>query len=310
MALSATLSVWDKVNAWMSPLDGMVDALMRPLVDPLVGMFDSVTGRSSEVRSTAQRWRDLAATLDELVDHHQRVITPLAQSWDGAAHEAFQASMRELLRNVDELASSTRETAEFLEDAAMEVELAEELVATIIRELIQWALLTLAVSAALSIVTVGASALAGGAAAAAQAAVAGSRIATVIARIATALQRFATVLQTINKMRFFSREGFFIKTLLVKGVLMRPVVSNLTGLSAAPVRESVRTGLVGLRDIAADEFDDTLRGETGLQTPLRARLDGLVGPAAEGARPAAEALAPVTAVVEEVDRRLPRAPFQ
>jgi len=310
MSVAGAVSVWDKVNAWMSPLGGMVDALMRPLVDPLAGMFESVTGDSAEVRSTAQRWRDIAATLDQVIEHHRDVITPLSNSWDGAAHEAFHAAMTELLSSVQELADGTVETAEFLEDAAMEVELAEELVATIIRELIEWALLTLAVSAALSLVTLGASAVAGGAAAAAEAAVAGSRIATVIARIATTLQRFATMLTAINRMSFFSRQGFLIKSLLVKGVILKPVVSALTGLSASPVTETGRTGLTGLRDILVDEADDRLNERTGLQTPLRERLDGIPTPTLPAGSPLRDALEKASKVADDVDALIPNAPFQ
>ena len=310
MSVAGAVSVWDKINAWMSPLAGMVDALMRPLVEPLAGMFDSITGNSAQVRTTAQRWRDLAMTLDQLITHHRDVIAPLGRDWDGAAHDAFHESMTELLQTVEELAAGTRETAEFLDDAAMEVELAEELCETIIRELIEWALLTLAVSAALSLVTFGASAVAGAAAAAAEAAVAGSRIAIVVTKIATALQRFAVLLRTVKAMSFFSREGFLIKTLLVKGVLLKPVVSSVTGLSAAPLSEAGRTGLTGLRDILADEADDQMGGRTGLQTPLRDRLDDYVGPVADVAAPLARILEPVSLAIDTVDDVLPRAPFQ
>ncbi|MFC6448490.1 hypothetical protein ACFP82_00005 [Cellulomonas gelida] len=64
-------------------------------------------------------------------------------------------------------------------------------------------LLTLAVNAALAIVTVGASAVAGAVAAAAEAAVAYSRIAAVLTKVALALQRIATLLKAVKAMRFF-----------------------------------------------------------------------------------------------------------
>lgn len=308
MSVTGAVSVWDKINGWMAPLGGMVDDLMRPLVDPLAGLLDCITGNSDEVRSTAQRWRDLAQTLDGLVDHHRDVLVPLGSAWDGAAHDAFAASMSELLQTIEELSANSVETAEFLEDAAMEVELAEELVATIIRELIEWALLTLAVSAALSLVTLGASAVAGGAAAAAQAAVAGSRIATVIAKIATALARFAQLLKAVKAMSTFSRNGFLIKTLLVKGVLLKPVVSTLTGLTASPISEAGRTGLTGLRDILADEADDRIRGDSGPQTPFRDRLPDTppIPPLTPGVREPIEA---IDDLIDKADRIIPSPPF-
>lgn len=309
MSVTGAVSVWDKINGWMAPLDGMVDALMRPLVQPLADMFDSVTGDSAEVRSTAQRWRDLGTTIDRLAQHHRDVIAPLSSAWEGEAHDAFQAAMRELLTAVDQLADDTRETADFLEDAAMEVELAEELVATIIQELIEWALLTLAVSAALSLVTLGASAVAGGAAAAAEAAVAGSRIATVLAKVASALERLSALLKAVKAMKTFSREGFLIRTLLVNGVILKPVVSTLTGLTGNPLGEGARSVLDSLRDIAADEADDQIDGRTGVQTPVRDRLDDVLGPAVGAGRPVIDAVRPVLDVLDDVDDRVPDPPF-
>lgn len=310
MSVGGAVSVWDKINGWMAPLDGMVDALLRPLVQPLADMFDSVTGDSAEVRSTAQRWRDLGSTIDRLAQHHRDVLAPLSSAWEGDAHDAFQATMRELLTAVEQLADDSRETAEFLEDAAMEVELAEELVATIIRELIEWALLTLAVSAALSLVTLGASAVAGGAAAAAEAAVAGSRIATVLAKVASILERLAGLLRSVRAMSTFSREGFLIKTLLTKNLILKPVVSSLTGLSASPGGEGLRTGVQGLRDIALDELDDQLTGDTAVQTPLRQWLEDHGGDAVDAVRPAAETIRPALDVLDEIDDRIPEPPFR
>ncbi|WP_188037654.1 WXG100 family type VII secretion target [Actinotalea sp. JY-7885] len=310
MSVGGAVSVWDKINGWMAPLDGLVDAVLRPVVAPLADMFDSVTGDSEEVRSTAQRWRDLATTLDQLVDHHRDVLQPLAGAWEGDAHEAFAASMKELQTKVEGLADSTRETAEFLDDAAMEVETAEELVATIIRELIEWALLSLVVGAALSVVTLGASAAAGAAAAAARGAVAYSKIATVLAKVASLLTQLANLLRAVNKMKFFSRNGFLIKTLLVKGLILKPVVQPLTGLSASPLTEAGRTGLQGLRDIIADEADDQLNGNDGMQTPLRDGLDNGLGPIGNIPEPIRSGLRGASEVIDKIDKGIPSPPLR
>lgn len=310
MSVTAAVSVWDKINAWMSPLDGLLDSILRPVVAPLADMLDCVTGDSETVKSTAQRWRDLAATVRQLEQHHRDVIAPLASSWSGEASDAFQGTMTELLTQVEELAKGCAETAEFLDDAAMEVKTAEDMVAAIIQELIEWALLSLAVSLALSFVTWGASALAGAAAAAAEAAVAGSRIAAILARVAQLLTKLAEFLKAVNAMSAFSREGFFIKTLLVKGMILKPIVSNITGLDGKPISGAVDALLKGGRDIVADEIDDQLSGQTGMQTPLRDGIDDVVAPVADAAKPWLDRLKPVTDALEEVDGVLPKAPFQ
>lgn len=310
MSVSGAVSVWDKINGWMAPLDGFVDSLLRPVVAPLADMFDAVTGDSGEVRSTAQRWRDLASTLDQLVDHHRDVIAPMAGGWEGEAHDAFAATMSELLEQVQGLADSTKETAEFLDDAAMEIEVAEELVATIIRELIEWALLSLAVGLALSFVTFGASAAAGAAAAAARGAVAYSKIAATLAKVAQLLNQLAQLLRAVKAMKFFSKQGFLIKTLLVKGLILKPVVQPLTGLSASPLTEAGKTGLQGLRDIIADEADDQLSDQDRMQTPLRDRLDDVMGPAADHVRPYKQHIDRVADGIDWVDDRIPSPPLR
>ncbi len=310
MSVGGAVSVWDKINGWMAPLDGLVDSILRPVVAPLADMFDAVTGDAEEVRSTAERWRSLASTLDQLVDHHRDVIVPMAGGWEGEAHEAFAAAMSELLEQVQGLADSTKETAEFLDDAAMEIEVAEELVATIIRELIEWALLSLAVGLALSLLTAGASAAAGAAAAAARGAVAYSKIATALAKVAQLLNQLAALLRAVKAMTFFSRQGFLIKTLLVKGLILKPVVQPLTGLSASPLSEAGKTGLEGLRDILADEADDQLNDRDGLQTPLRDRLDDVLGPGADQVRPHKDTIDRVSDGIDWLDDRIPSPPLR
>ena len=303
MSLSAAESVWDKINGWMSPLDGLVDGLLRPLVAPLADMFDWVTGDSAQVRSTAQRWRDLATMLDAVVDHHARAIAPVAADWDGAAHDAFAAAMSDLRAQVQEIAEAASQTSDFLDDAAMEIEVAEELVSAIIRELIEWALLTLVVSAALAVVTFGASALAGGAAAAAEAAVATSRIATVLTKIAAALTRLAQLATALRTAKMFSALSV-IRTLAV-----RPLVGGATGLSGNPVVGGVEAIGDGLKTIALDELDDQRSGQTGQQTPVRDHLDDVLGPVARALDPVLDVVDPVLDALEVVDDHLPANPF-
>ncbi len=310
MSATTAVSVWDKINAWMSPLDGLMDTIMRPVVSPLADMLDSVTGDSEAVKTTAQRWRDLAATVRRLEQHHRDVIAPLASSWTGEASDAFQGTMAELLAQVEELAKGCAETAEFLDDAAMEVKTAEDMVAAIIQELIEWALLTLAVSLALSFVTWGAAALAGSAAAAAEAAVAGSRIAAILAKVAQLLTKLAEFLKAVKAMSTFSREGFLIKKLLVKGMILKPIVSTVTGLDGNVVGSTGEKLVEGVRDIVADEIDDQLSGQDGLQTPLRDGLDDVIGPAVDVVRPWADRLTPVADGLKKIDDLLPEAPFQ
>ncbi|MEP7762348.1 WXG100 family type VII secretion target [Sanguibacter sp. 25GB23B1] len=302
MSVTAALSVWDKINSWMGPLDGLVDALLRPIVAPLADMFDWVTGDSDAVRSTAQRWADLARTIDALVDYQQDVLLPLAQGWDGPAHDAFATAMRDLQDQVREIAEASRQTGDFLDDAAMEIEVAEEMVATIIRELIEWALISLAVSAALALVTWGASSLAGAAAAYAEGAIAASRITAIVTKVAQALTALARAAKVLRAAKLISWHT------LAKMMTITPVVKTVTGLTGNPF-QALDDLATGVRDIVADELDDQRSGATDLQTPTRDLIDGFVGPAAEFADPVLDYLDPALDVLEDVDRALLANPF-
>jgi WXG100 family type VII secretion target len=306
---TGVLSIWDKVSSWMGGMDAAIDALMRPLVSPLADMFDWLTGDSEAVRTTAERWRVLSHKVEALIAFHEQVVRTMPAGWQGPAADAYLRSMRDLLKGLEEMSRELGDTAEFLDDAAMEVEAAEQLVETIIRELIEWALLSLAVSAALAIVTLGASAVAGAGAAAAQAAVAGTRIARVLTQVASALQRFAQLMQTIKAMSIFTTEGFLIKQLLVKGVILRPVVSNLTGITASPISEGGKSLLQSGRDILADEFDDRRSGGDRVQTPLRDVVDDFVHPVADVLDPVLDKVEPLLDPLIELGEKVPERPF-
>lgn len=310
MSATGVISIWDKVNSWMGGMDAAIDAIMRPLVQPLADQFDFITGDAGQVRSTAQRWRELAEKLEALRDFHADVVSKVPAGWQGPAADAFAGRMDGLLAGLGQLSAEMSDTAEFLDDAAMEVEAAEHLVETIIRELIEWALLSLVVSAALAMVTLGASAIAGASAAAARAAVAGSRIARILTQVATALQRLATVLQRIKAMSMFTREGFLIKTLLVKGVILKPVVSDLTGITGKPVSEGTKSLLQSGRDILADEFDDRRSGDDRVQTPLRDAIDDYVHPVADALDPVLDRLDPLIEPLVEAGGKIPEGPFR
>jgi hypothetical protein len=304
VSASGAVDVWQRINGWMAPLEGAIDAVMRPLVSPLADQFDWVTGDSAEVSATAERWRDLARRTRALSDSELNEAFRTAAGWTGQASDAFERLARDFAEQIDAVAAEMDVTAEYLLDASLEVKMAEDLVETIIRELIEWALITLVVSAALAVVTFGASAAAGGAAAAAQAAVAGSRVASALAKLAKLLRAVADALKAVRAMKTLSREGILVKTILVKGMLIKPVVKGVTGLTGAPISESAESIIDGFADIAADEVDDQRRGDQGPQTPLRDRIDDPI-------RPVTDHLPPPGPVDDAIDRlrdRVPSAP--
>ncbi len=304
MSAAGAVDVWQRINGWMAPLEGAIDAVMRPLVSPLADQFDWVTGDSAEVTATAERWRDMARRTRALSDSELNAAFRTTAGWTGQASDAFERITKEFAEQIDAVAAEMDETAEYLLDASLEVKMAEDLVETIIRELIEWALITLVVSAALAVVTFGASAAAGGAAAAAEAAVAGSRVAAALSKLAKLLKAVADALKAVKAMKTLSREGILIKTILVKGMLIKPVVKGVTGLTGAPISGSAQSIIDGFSDVVADEVDDQRGGDRGPQTPLRDAVDDPI-------RRVTDHLPPTGPVDDAVDRArdlLPTAP--
>ncbi len=109
--------------------------------------------------------------------------------WVGLAAGSWTVAGAEVGRGLEELADRSLDVGDCLDEAASAVHETERLVRDLVRELLEWAALTLAVSAVTGLVTLGASTLAGAASAAAKAAVTGSRIAALVRRLAAVLRR-------------------------------------------------------------------------------------------------------------------------
>ena len=278
---SDAVSAYQKIDNWLSFGSSAVDAILRPLVQWMAEPLDSVTGDAEEVRAAGTKWQDAAKSLRDVVDQEKQAVARVQGSWEGEAADAFAASMKDLCAAMEALASSMEETKEFLDDAAMEVQMAEELVETIIRELIEWAIITLLSALALSVISFGASAAAGAATVAAEAAVAGSRIARVLATVARVLKKVSELLKMAKltsrarALRAGDKKAFMIGQFssMVFKAGAQPVIKGLTGLTGSPLGESVDTAVDNASKIAADEFDDTRSGDTGPRTPVREKLN-------------------------------------
>lgn len=173
----------------LGSLPGPVQEIIRPLVDPLLERWDSLVGDDEAVHESADRWRGLAAHLEELGHHQTRTVEDTELAWLGLAQRSFASAATEVAVELDELSRRAGEVGSSLEEAAIAVRQTEQLVRQLIHELLEWAAISLAVSAATALVTLGASGVAGASAAAAKAAVTGSRIATLVRQLAAVLHR-------------------------------------------------------------------------------------------------------------------------
>lgn len=182
------------IEAHLGALGGEIAAVMRPLLAPLLEKWEWVTGDDEQVHEIAHRWRVMSEALSQVADQERVASDRVAGEWEGWAYQAFDDAVDQVVRDVKEVAVRTSDVADLLDQAALAVREAERIVGELIRELIEWAAVSLVISAAGAIVTLGASAAAGAAAATARAGVVGAKISAQLGRLALELRRIRLVL--------------------------------------------------------------------------------------------------------------------
>jgi uncharacterized protein YukE len=181
-------------EAQLGALGDEIGAVLRPLLTPLLEKWEWVTGDDEQVHETARRWRAMSEALIQVAEDQRAASDRVVGGWEGCAHRAFDDAVEQVVRDLKEVSVRTSEVADLLDQAAVAVRAAEQVVGDLVRELIEWAAVSLAVSAAGAVVTLGASAAAGAAAAAAKAGIVGARIATQLGKLAVELRRIQLLL--------------------------------------------------------------------------------------------------------------------
>lgn len=125
------------VEVQLGALGAEIAAVMRPLLAPLVEKWEWVTGDDEQVHDTAQRWRVMSEALTQVAYDERAAVSRVAGEWEGMAHLAFGAAVDEVVHDLDEIAQRAGEVANLLDQAAVAVRRAEQLVRDLIRELIE-----------------------------------------------------------------------------------------------------------------------------------------------------------------------------
>ncbi|MFI0259030.1 WXG100 family type VII secretion target [Streptomyces sp. NPDC017056] len=277
---SGALGAYNKVNDWMSGFDSAVDAIMRPLVEPLAEHLEAVTGDDEGIAEAAKLWRDQASELRDLIADQRRDRADLAHEWTGQAAEAFQGHLAEMEAGLEQEAADMDAVADVLEQAGAQAKLAEQVVETLIRELIEWAIIELAVALATSIITVGASAAAAAATAVAQAGIVSSRIARILHELASELKAFVNIIKLLKKAKKMSKvkkikpwTWHHLRDPLEAEKFLKATVAKK---ALKPLKGAVRIGMGGLgfsgdptqalgpiAQAGAEKLDDMIDGDGG-----------------------------------------------
>jgi WXG100 family type VII secretion target len=296
-------------------LDGAIDSTVRDILQAtgLLSILQQVTGTPQPLAQAADVWLSQAHQTKAVADELRQAARPLPQAWQGAASAAFGNHLGQLVGALDSMAADMGTTADILNQAAQECQVAEDLVNEIIREAVEFALATLAATAVADIFTFGLATIAGAVAEGAEMTAFVARAAQVSTKLAEVLEKLVGTLKELKTLKetqgfwtafkeFRQAKGFFraydalkdgdgallasnralhFATAAVKSGIAAPALS-LVGLSPDPIggAKDILTGSDGLGATAT-----TIDAVTGTGKPadpyhlpdgkLAAELDNL-----------------------------------
>ena len=287
--------VKDVVDVVGDPLGEAVntglDWLLYPFVAPLLELLELVVGDPDQLDRHAAAWQQAAAQLETVARQQEQQLATLLDGWEGEASQAYAAKITALVAALREGGRQMTGTADSLGDTATDLRTAEELIRTIIRELVEWLVITWLAAQALAWATAGASELVAAEGSIVEAGIAALRAKRVVDALRIALYAYTEALEAMKAAGLLGRAAAFV--LDPKRLAIKPVI-KLTGLDGDVVGETVEGLLDGLVDAAADEADDHRNGTdgsaTGTDSGFREWVSGVADPVADGTAPVVDPL--------------------
>jgi WXG100 family type VII secretion target len=284
--VSGYQNVRDTTSAVMNPLgeamNNGLDWLLTPIVWPLLQVFEQAVGDPDQLDHHAGTWRTTAQALRDLAEAQRADLDSLTGQWQGAAAEAYAARISSLIQGLHQAADEMAGTADSLGDSAMDLRNVEEMIRTIVRELVEWLVITWLAAQALAIVTAGASEAAAAAASAAETGIAVTRATRLLAQLHRALEAYKAFMEALKALGTMGKiAAWVLNKQLGPKHWVKLAIETTTGLDGSIVGETRQSGTDLVMDAAADEYDDHKSGTDGDGSRLREALSGLVDPIAD-----------------------------
>jgi uncharacterized protein YukE len=180
----------NKLEVWFSSLPGIVqDALHEPF-SWMDNALRSVAGDPDALLAAVPQYLQIADAVEQVGRQQLADRQALAGHWSGEAYDAFCGRMQFVEAQLDQVAQTIRQVKEVLETGARACVESANMIIDLVTSLIMFALGTLAVNVALSVITFGASL-------AAEVALVIARAATTLAKVARVVEKLAAVLNKI-----------------------------------------------------------------------------------------------------------------
>ncbi|MGH6737669.1 MAG: WXG100 family type VII secretion target, partial [Bradyrhizobium sp.] len=164
----------------------------------LMSILDRVTGNPSLLHAVGQTWLDQANTTNQVLTDLATGAKGLPQQWKGQASAAFGTFMENVASSTQSMGADMVVTAQILNDAGQECQLAQDMVVMIIREAAEWAAMTLAATALADIFTLGLASIAGGIAESAEMAAFVARATEVSVKLGEALAQLVEKIKELK----------------------------------------------------------------------------------------------------------------
>jgi hypothetical protein len=181
-------------------IDGAIDSAVRGILEAvgLMSILERVTGNPGLLHAAGQTWLDQANAMKQVRTDIATGAKGLPQQWKGQASAAFGTFMGNVASSTQSMGADMVTTAQILNDAGQECQMAQDMVVMIIREAAEWAAMTLAATLLADIFTLGLASIAGGIAESAEMAAFVARATEVSVKLGEALTQLVEKIKELK----------------------------------------------------------------------------------------------------------------
>jgi WXG100 family type VII secretion target len=276
----------DTVSKVVNPLgEGMntaLDTLLYPFVWPLLQLLEQCVGDPDQLDQHARTWTQAATSLREMATAQRADLQRLGGHWQGEAAASYAARINDLVQGLEAAAAEMARTADSLGDSAMDLRNVEDLIRTIIRELVEWLVITWLAAQVLAAVTAGASEAAAAVASAAESGVAITLATRLMAQLHRALEAYKAFMEALKALGTVGKiAAWTLNKLYGPKHWIKVGIKATTGLDGSILGEGAQSAGDLVLNAAADEYDDRRRGDDGDGSRFRRTVSGMVDPIAD-----------------------------
>jgi uncharacterized protein YukE len=190
----------NKLEQWFYSLPHLVQETLH---EPFTWMNDalrSVAGNPDALLAAVPEYVAIAAAVHHLGEQQFQDRTALAAHWRGDAYDAFTDTTQYVEVQLDKLAETIKQVKGVLEAGATACVESANMIIDLVTSLVMFALGTIAVNVALSVITAGTSLAAGVAMVLGKAATTAAQVARVLEKTAQILNKLAQIFYKLEKL--------------------------------------------------------------------------------------------------------------